>query len=74
MLSLSNIDYTIWEYKNDKWSIAEAIQGTHDEAVQRADELKTSYPDSAFGIRTAWPVDRERLKKAHVYGRTPEEK
>ena len=69
MLGLNDIKYTIWEYNSKgQWSIVEAIQGTADGAKHRADELKTLYPESAFGVRTAWPVDGERLKRAFYYG------
>jgi hypothetical protein len=72
MLSLNDINYTIWEFNKSKseWSIVEAIQGTYDEATHRADELKTLYPESAFAMRTAFPVDRdEHLKQSRYYGK-----
>jgi len=71
MLSLNDINYTIWEFdtKGD-WSIVEAIQGTYDEATYRADELKTLYPESEFAMRTAHPVNRdEHLKQSRYYGK-----
>ena len=72
MLSLNDIDYTIWEYNRSKseWSIVEAIQGTYDEATNRADELKTLYPESEFAMRTAYPVNHdEHLKQSRYYGK-----
>ena len=71
---MSNITHTIWEYDGHGWSIVEATEGTQDEAKERADQLRTSYPNSSFGVRTAWPVEGERLKHAFYYGRLPEEK
>ena len=74
MISLSNITHTIWEYNDHGWCIVEATEGTQEEAKERADELKSRYPDSSFGVHTAWPVEGERLKRAFYYGRLPDEK
>ena len=74
MLSLSNITHTIWEYNSHGWSIVVATQGTYDEATERADELKTCYPDSEFAVRTASPIAGERLKQSRYYGKTPDGK
>jgi hypothetical protein len=74
MLSLSDVKYTIWEYTSPGWYIVEAIDGTQDEAKDRADELRTLYPDCTYAVRTAYPMDGERLKNAFYFGRSPDEK
>ena len=71
MLSLNVVDYTIWEVNaRGEWSIVEAIQGTYEEATNRADELKTLYPECTYAMRTARPVDGNgHLKQSRHYGK-----
>ena len=77
MLSLNDINYTIWEFNKSRseWSIVQAIQGTYEEATNRTDELKTLYPEFAFAVRTAHPVDGDgHLKQSRYYGKALDKK